>query len=47
MTFSRTFFLQDLDPDLDLLGLPQPDDVPLEHEVLAPVVSEDDHQGLG
>ena len=33
--------------DLNLLGLPQPDDVPLQHQVLAPVVGENNHQGLG
>ena len=40
-------FLRIISTDLDLLAFPEPDDVLLEHQVLAAVVSEDDHQGLG
>ena len=40
-------FLRIIATDLDLLAFPEPDDVLLEHQVLAAVVSEDDHQGLG
>ena len=44
---NQTKFLMIILTDLNLLGLPQPDDVPLQHQVLAPVVGENNHQGLG